>query len=94
MRAVRVKHLEKAVDVVLSVLRPFVAGFGEISNLRQPRAAVLGRRLRRSIRAFEKGDRVKESLKERSELGVCGRPIAPRMRLDPLTEMAERLRSA
>jgi hypothetical protein len=77
-------------DVALAVVRPFVAAFGEIAEFCQKRAAVLGGRLRRSIRTLVKGYRIKQPLKERAELGVRRRPIAPRMRLDPLPEMAER----
>jgi len=94
MRTVRVQHPEQPIDVAFAVLRPFVAAFGEVANFCQERATVLGRGLGRTISTFVKGNRVKKSFKERSELGVRRRPVAPRVCLNPLTEMAERLQKA
>ena len=94
MGAIGMKHLEQPVDVVLSVLCPFVAVFGQKAKLRQPRAAILGGKLLRLVRAPVEGNRVKQSFEKRTKLGIGGGPIASGMRFNSLGKMANRLQEA
>ena len=86
--------LKSPVDVILAVVRPLVAVLGQIAEIGKPCAAVLGGGLRRFIRAFVEGNRVKQAFKEGAKLGIGRSPIAARVRLDPLVEMPERFREA
>src|ERR1700733_190851 len=87
------KHLEQAVDVILAVWRPFVPIHGQKSDIREQLAAVLGSERGGFIGALTvPRDVVEQAFDEGAELRVCCRPVASRVGLNALVEMAKRLR--
>ncbi|RUW33911.1 hypothetical protein EOA60_06940 [Mesorhizobium sp. M1A.F.Ca.IN.020.06.1.1] len=91
MGSFRVEHLHKTFEEILTVGRPFIPLDGKKTNLvagEECTTVLGGLRARRAGRIDLTRDIIEQALHEGPELGVGGRPLAARMRLDGVIEMA------
>ena len=93
--AVRVEHLEQAVEKILAVRCPFISILGQESTFGQQCAAVLRRwRLTLQLGFDVVGDIADQALKEAADLAVCGGPVTTGMGVDRLIQMSQRHRES
>ena len=91
VRALGVKHLEQAVDVILAVLGPFVSVGRQKTDLAKQSSAVLRCwKLRNLLRANIARNTVEKTFHKSSKLTVSGGPVVTSMRVDRLSKVTQR----